>query len=121
MKKLLKISAFLAAMMLVLTFVACSSDDDDEPSVVTTWTSEETMTLRFFDDNSFEVTMDGQGTYTGDTTKDGTIKATITHMAGADGKLQALGDNAIPTDAKIENETIFMQLDEDSAVTFTKK
>lgn len=72
MKKLLKISAFLAAMMLALSFVACSSDDDDEPSVVTTWTSEETMTLRFLDDGSFNVTMSelgtvAKGTYTGDT------------------------------------------------------
>ena len=40
MKKLLKVSAFLAAMMLALTFVACSSDDD-EPSVVTTWNAGE--------------------------------------------------------------------------------
>lgn len=128
MKKLLKVSAFLAAMMLALTFVACSSDDD-EPSVVTTWNAgegAEAMELKFLDDDSFNVTMGelgtvAKGTYTGDTTKDGTINATITHMMGDDGKLQALGDKVINVDAKIANGELPMNLPGFGEIEFTKK
>lgn len=128
MKKLLKVSAFLAAMMLALTFVACSSDDD-EPSVVTTWNAgegAEAMVLKFLDDGSFNVTMGelgtvAKGTYTGDTTKDDTINATITHMMGDDGKLQALGDKAIKVDAKIANGKLPMNLPGFGEIEFTKK
>lgn len=131
MKKLLKVSAFLAAMMLALTFVACSSDDD-EPSVVTTWNAEEgaeAMVLNFLDDSSFNVTMGelgtvAKGTYTGDTTSNGTIKVTITHMMGDNDELQALGNEAIEVDAKITNGKLPMNLPgsgEIEIIEFTKK
>lgn len=129
MKKLLKVSAFLAAMMLALTFVACSSDDD-EPSVVTTWNAgegAEAMVLKFLDDGSFNVTMGelgtvAKGTYTGDTTRDGTIKVTITHMMGSDGKVQAI-ENPKAQDAKIASEKLTLVSSDEIGLSapFTKK
>lgn len=129
MKKLLKVSAFLAAMMLALTFVACSSDDD-EPSVVTTWNAgegAEAMVLKFLDDGSFNVTMGelgtvAKGTYTGDTTRDGTIKVTITHMMGSDNKVQAI-ENPKAQDAKIASEKLTLVSSDEIGLSapFTKK
>ena len=102
MRKFAKISAVLAAMVLALAFVGCK-DDDDDPSVVTTWYCTEkdedgssaTMTLYFYDDNTFKmifsegsITATGStGTYTGDTTKDGKIKLTATKIMDDDGNL----------------------------------
>ena len=94
MRKFAKISVVLAAMVLALAFVGCKSDDDDDdPSVVTTWYCTEvdeddesvTETIYFYDDNSFKVTESddginidlGNGTYTGDTTKNGKVKITF--------------------------------------------
>ena len=103
MRKFAKISAVLAAMVLALAFVGCKDDDDDDPSVVTTWYCTETyevgssatMTLYFYDDNTFKmifsegsITATGStGTYTGDTTKDGKIKLTATKIMDDDGNL----------------------------------
>ena len=43
MRKFAKISAVLAAMVLVLAFVGCKDDDDDDDSsIVTTWYCTET-------------------------------------------------------------------------------
>ena len=92
----------------VFGFVACS-DDDDGSSVVAvyeykeTWTAEDgttecsdTYTAFFYNDGTFIVTSVGNddeeswnyiewtGTYTGDPSKDGTIKMTVTKMAGWD-------------------------------------
>ncbi len=90
MRKFAKISAVLAAMVLALAFAGCKSDDDDDdPSVVTTWSSYDSSNssnrydFYFYDDNTFKSThsVSGityehlSGTYTGDTTKDGKIKA----------------------------------------------
>ena len=91
MRKLAKISAVLAAMVLALAFVGCNSDDDDDdddPSAVTVWYYTEDGdidTIYFYDDGTFElnytmgsVTVVGCiGVYSGDTTKDGKIKMTI--------------------------------------------
>lgn len=128
MKKLSKVSAFLAAMMLALTFVACSSDDD-EPSVVTTWNAgegAEAMVLKFLDDGSFNVTMGelgtvAKGTYTGDTTRDGTIKVTITHIMD-EKSLQAV-ENPKEQDAKIASEKLTLVSSDEIGLSapFTKK
>ncbi len=90
MRKFAKISAVLAAMVLALAFVGCKNDDDDdddEPSVVTTWASNDYSSNRyvfyFYDDNTFKSTRSVSGityehlsgTYTGDSTTVGTIKA----------------------------------------------
>lgn len=89
MRKFAKISAVLAAMVFALAFAGCNSssdDDDDDPSVVTTWSSYDSSNrydFYFYDDNTFKSThsVSGityehlSGTYTGDTTKDGKIKA----------------------------------------------
>ena len=90
MRKFAKISAVLAAMVLAVAFAGCKSDDDDDdPSVVTTWSSYDSSNssnrydFYFYDDNTFKSThsVSGityehlSGTYTGDTTKDGKIKA----------------------------------------------
>ena len=94
MRKFAKISAVLAAMVLALAFVGCKDDDDDDddPSVLTTWycTEEDdgsvvTETVYFYDDSTFKVVESSEGvnitfatgTYTGDTTKDGSVVITI--------------------------------------------
>ena len=140
MRKFAKISAVLAAMVLALAFVGCKDDDDDDddPSVVTTWycTEEETedgisetMTLYFYDDNTFKMIFsDGSitvtystGTYTGDTTKDGTIKLTATKIIDDDGNLVDCNET---TEGIISgNKMTFEEEDEGETVTtvFIKK
>ena len=90
MRKFAKISAVLAAMVLALAFVGCKNDDDDdddELSVVTTWSSNDyssnSYVFYFYDNNTFKSTRSVSGityehlsgTYTGDSTTVGTIKA----------------------------------------------
>ena len=95
MRKFAKISAVLAALFFALAFVGCSDDDDDdEPSVVTTWYCTEkdeddgsvvTETVYFYDDSTFKFVASYEGvnitlatgTYTGDTTKEGSVVITI--------------------------------------------
>ena len=137
MRKFAKISAVLAAMVLALAFVGCK-DDDDDPSVVTTWycTEEETedgisetMTLYFYDDNTFKMIFsDGSitvtystGTYTGDTTKDETIKLTATKIIDDDNNLVDCNET---TEGIISgNKMTFEEEDDGETVTtvFIKK
>ena len=102
MKSIRKILFVMAALAAVFGFVACSDDDDDGPLVVAmyeykdTWTAEDgtteysdTYTAFFYNDGSFIVTSVGNddegswnyieqtGVYTGDPSKDGTIKITV--------------------------------------------
>ena len=140
MRKFAKISAVLAAMVLALAFVGCKDDDDDDddPSVVTTWycTEEETedgisetMTLYFYDDNTFKMIFsDGSitvtystGTYTGDTTKDETIKLTATKIIDDDNNLVDCNET---TEGIISgNKMTFEEEDDGETVTtvFIKK
>ena len=108
MKSIRKILFVMAALAAVFGFVACSNDDD-EPSAVavyerkSTWTAEDgttecydTYTVTFYDDNTYTVTSVGKddedswnytvqkGVYTGDPSKDGTIKMTVTKIADWD-------------------------------------
>ena len=100
MKKLAKIMAVFAAIMMALAFAGCNNDDDDDPSKVAVFkaTDEDdgaTYTLSCYDDNTFVI--DGEmgdlkctlmtGTYTGDPTKDGALTISLTKMADDDGKL----------------------------------
>ncbi|MDY2617158.1 MAG: hypothetical protein SOV76_11490 [Treponema succinifaciens] len=83
MRKFAKISAVLAAMVLALAFVGCKDDDDDnDQSVVTTWCTESNSSkFYFYDDGSVKFELDVEtysGSYSGDTTKDGTIKVFAT-------------------------------------------
>ena len=100
MKSIRKILFVMATLAAVFGFVACSNDDD-EPSTVAvyeykeTWPAEDgttecsdTYTVTFYDDNTYTVTSVGKddedswnhtmqkGVYTGDPSKDGTIKMT---------------------------------------------
>ena len=100
MKKLAKIMAVFAAIMMALAFVGCNNDDDDDPSKVAVFKATDeydgaTYTLSCYDDNTFVI--DGKmgdlkctvmtGTYTGDPSKDGTITISLTKMPDDDGKL----------------------------------
>lgn len=103
MKKLAKIMAVFAAIMMALAFAGCNNDDDDDPSKVavykTTKEVEEVGTVTkvatFYDDNT--VVVNGYagdkkvtlmtGTYTGDPSKDGTLTISLTKIADDDGKL----------------------------------
>ena len=91
MKKLAKIMAVFAAIMMALAFAGCNNDDDDDPSTVAVYkgTFEDdgvTYTLSCYDDNTFVI--DGEkgdlkstvmtGTYTGNPSKDGTITVSLT-------------------------------------------
>ena len=98
MKSIRKILFVMAALAAVFGFVACSNDDD-EPSTVAvyewkyTWKEGDVecysiYTVTFYDDNTYTVTSvykDDEdswnhtvqkGVYTGDPSKDGTIKMT---------------------------------------------
>ena len=130
MKKLAKIMAVFAAIMMALAFAGCNNDDDDDPSTVAVFkaTYEDTgvtYTLSCYDDNTF--VMDGEmgnlkctfmaGTYTGNPSKDGTITVSLTKFidfetgklvdASEEVKANADGDYTI-TNGKMEiNRLIF--------------
>ena len=91
MKKLAKIMAVFAAIMMALAFAGCNNDDDDDPSKVAVFKATDeyegaTYTLSCYDDNTFVI--DGEkgdlkftfmtGTYTGNPSKDGTITVSLT-------------------------------------------
>ena len=103
MKKLAKIMAVFAAIMMALAFAGCNNDDDDDPSTVAvykaTYEDEDVGTVTqlttFYDDNTFVMDVEMgdlkctvmTGTYTGDPSKDGALTISLTKMAGEDGKL----------------------------------
>ena len=103
MKKLAKIMAVFAAIMMALAFAGCNNDDDDDPSKVAVFkaTHEKegvgtvTKLATFYDDNTIVVNGEAgdkkvtlmTGTYTGDPSKDGTITISLTKMPDDDGKL----------------------------------
>lgn len=102
MKKLAKIMAVFAAIMMALAFVGCNNDDDDDPSTVAVYKATEeydgvtvTELVTCYDDNTFVITAEANGekvtlmtgTYTGDPTKDGALTISLTKMADDDGKL----------------------------------
>ena len=96
MKKLAKIMAVFAAIMMSLAFVGCNNDDDDDPSTVAvykaTYEDEDVGTVTqlatFYDDNTIVVNGEAgdkkatlmTGTYTGDPSKDGTITLSVTKI-----------------------------------------
>lgn len=96
MKKLAKIMAVFAAIMMALAFVGCNNDDDDDPSKVAvfkaTYEDEDVGTVTqlatFYDDNTIVVNGEAgdkkatlmTGTYTGDPSKDGTITLSVTKI-----------------------------------------
>ena len=96
MKKLAKIMAVFAAIMMALAFAGCNNDDDDDPSKVAvykaTYEDEDVGTVTqlatFYDDNTIVVNGEAgdkkatlmTGTYTGDPSKDGTITLSVTKI-----------------------------------------
>ena len=103
MKKLAKIMAVFAAIMMALAFAGFNNDDDDDPSTVAvykaTYEDEDVGTVTqlatFYDDNTIVVNGEAgdkkatlmTGTYTGDPSKDGALTISLTKMADDDGKL----------------------------------
>lgn len=102
MKKLAKIMAVFAAIMMALAFAGCNNDDDDDPSKVAVFKATDeydgatvTELVTCYDDNTFVITAEANGekvtlmtgTYTGDPTKDGVLTISLTKMADDDGKL----------------------------------
>ena len=99
MKKLAKIMAVFAAIMMALAFAGCNNDDDDDPSTVAVYNGTDEdgaeYVLTFYDDNTLVAVMKSSdwsgtgmtGTYTGDPSKDGTITISLTKMPDDDGKL----------------------------------
>ena len=94
MKKLAKIMAVFAAIMMALAFAGCNNDDDDDPSTVAVYkvthevegVGTVTQLATFYDDNTIVVNGEAgdkkatlmTGTYTGDPSKDGTITLSVT-------------------------------------------
>ena len=125
MKKLAKIMAVFAAIMMALAFAGCNNDDDDDPSTVAVYkaTFEDaevgtvTQVATFYNDNTIVVNGEAgdkkatlmTGTYTGDPSKDGTITLSVTKFfdggklvdADADTKKYADGEYVIK-DGKVE-------------------
>ena len=111
MKKLAKIMAVFAAIMMALAFAGCNNDDDDDPSKVAVFkaTHEKegvgtvTKLATFYDDNTIVVNGEAgdkkvtlmTGTYTGDPSKNETIAITVNKLADENGKLADA-----PADAK---------------------
>ena len=99
MKKLAKIMAVFAAIMMALAFAGCNNDDDDDPSTVAVYNGTDEdgaeYVLTFYDDNTLVAVMKSSdwsgtgmtGTYTGDPSKDGTIAITVNKLADENGKL----------------------------------
>lgn len=83
MKKIAKITAVFAALVLALAFVACSEEDD--PSVVSEWASYAgDKSITFFDDGTAIVQWDGEsdaGSYTS-TNGTTTVGSKITFLGG---------------------------------------
>ena len=118
MKKLAKIMAVFAAIMMALAFAGCNNDDDDDPSTVAVFEATEeydgvtvTELVTCYDDNTFVITAEANGekvtlmtgTYTGDPTKDGTLTISLTKIADDDGKLvDADADTKKYADGKYE-------------------
>ena len=114
MKKLAKIMAVFAAIMMALAFAGCNNDDDDDPSTVAVYNGTDEdgaeYVLTFYDDNTLVAVMKSSdwsgtgmtGTYTGDPSKDETIAITVNKLADvpADEKEYLDGDYEIK-DGKI--------------------
>lgn len=111
MKKLAKMMAVFAAMMMALSFAGCS-DDDDGPAVVAEYQADaggDSVTITFYDDDTFTASMDelgivGKGTYTGDAKKNG--EATMTHMMDSKGSLQEIPNGGMKIPFTVENEKL---------------
>lgn len=113
MKKLTKMMAVIAALMVALSFAGCSDDDDDDgPSAVAEYQADaggDSVTITFYDDDTFTASMDelgivGKGTYTGDAKKKG--EATMTHMMDDNGSLQELPNGGMKIPFTVENEKL---------------
>lgn len=111
MKKLAKMMAVFAAMMMALSFAGCS-DDDDGPAVVAEYQADDggdSVTITFYDDDTFTASMDefgivGKGTYTGDAKKKG--EATMTHVMDDNGSLQEIPNGGMKIPFTVENEKL---------------
>lgn len=111
MKKLAKMMAVFAAMMMALSFAGCS-DDDDGPAVVAEYQADDggdSVTITFYDDDTFTASMDelgivGKGTYTGDAKKKG--EATMTYMMNDNGSLQEIPNGGVRIPFTVENEKL---------------
>lgn len=113
MKKLTKMMAVIAALMVALSFAGCSDDDDDDPSVVATYKDVnfdgDTVTATFYDDATFTASMDevgivAKGTYTGDANKKG--EATMTHVMDDNGSLQEIPNGGMKIPFTVENKNL---------------
>lgn len=107
MKKLAKMMAVFAAMMMALSFAGCS-DDDDGPAVVAEYQVDDGG-VTFYDDATFEASMDevgivAKGTYTGDAKTRG--EATMTHMMDDKGSLQEIPNGGMKIPFTVENEKL---------------
>lgn len=111
MKKLAKMMAVFAAMMMALSFAGCS-DDDDGPAVVAEYQVNDgvdSVTITFYDDDTFTASMDelgivGKGTYTGNAKKEGV--AAMTHVMDGNGSLQEIPDGGVKIPFTVENEKL---------------
>lgn len=117
MKKLSMLLVALLSAAMMMGFVGCKQEDNTPtgPAVATTWEQTNggtTLTLTAYSDNTWKLVASAsgvsqeqaKGTYTGDTTKDGTIEVTITHQF-ADGQLKELTQSTKMT-ATISGKTL---------------
>lgn len=108
MKKLSMLLVAVLAVAMMMGFVGCKQEDDvpSGPSALATWEnssdSEMTFELTAYSDSTWKLVAKAgahsleyaKGTYTGDTTKDGSLTVKVTHEF--DGSSQSLKELATP-------------------------
>ncbi len=99
MKKLSMLLVAVLALAMMMGFVGCKQEDDvpSGPATVATWAAEEAgagLELTAYGDNTWKLVVEAmdysKGTYTGDATKDGTLKCKMTHEADSTGALKEI-------------------------------
>lgn len=120
MKKLSMLLVAVLAVAMMMGFVGCKQEDDvpSGPSAVATWESSDfpnmSLELTAYSDSTWKVVSKSEaqsveyakGTYTGDATKDGSLKIKVTHAFDDD--FQSLKELATPSeyDATISGNTL---------------
>lgn len=108
MKKLSMLLVAVLAVAMMMGFVGCKQEDDvpSGPSAVSTWVNsddpEMSLELTAYSDSTWKLVWKAgaqsleyaKGTYTGDTTKDGSLTVKVTHEF--DGSSQSLKELATP-------------------------
>ncbi len=129
MKKLSMLLVAVLALAMMMGFVGCKQEDDvPSGSATVTWEGPG-MELTTYGDNTWKVVLTSlaqpielaKGTYTGDATKDGTLKCKMTHRVNDNtGALEEV--SPVEFDCTISGNTLSVSdFFGEGTTTFTKK